>query len=66
MTEHERLMYQILGRISEANIPLVFKGALITKLILTENGFTTLERQTKDIDANWIGDRHLWIPWSIP
>jgi len=49
MTEHERLMYQILGRISEANIPLVFKGALITKLILTENGFTTLERQTKDM-----------------
>jgi len=47
-------MYQILGKISEINAPLVFKGALITKLILMENGYTATERQTKDIDANWI------------
>ncbi|MDR0490358.1 MAG: nucleotidyl transferase AbiEii/AbiGii toxin family protein [Oscillospiraceae bacterium] len=47
-------MYQVLGRISETNAPLVFKGALITKLILAENGFSLLDRQTVDIDANWI------------
>lgn len=31
MTEKEKLMYKILGKISDANIPIVFKGALITK-----------------------------------
>jgi len=48
-------MYQVLGRISVSDAPIVFKGALITKLILAEHGYTTLERQTRDIDANWIG-----------
>jgi len=55
MTAHEKLMYQVLGRISEADTPIVFKGALITKLILAESSYTALQRQTKDIDANWIG-----------
>ena len=55
MTEKERFLYQIMGRISEADAPIVFKGAMITKLILEEGGFTALERQTRDIDANWIG-----------
>jgi len=55
MTNRENTMYQILGKISETDAPIVFKGALITKLILAEHGYTTLERQTRDIDANWIG-----------
>ena len=55
MTDRENIMYQILGKISETDVPIVFKGALITKLILAEHGYTTLERQTRDIDANWIG-----------
>ena len=55
MTEKEKTMYQILGAICEANAPIIFKGALITKLILAENGYTSLERKTVDIDANWIG-----------
>ena len=55
MTDRENTMYQILGKISETDAPIVFKGALITKLILAEHGYTTLERQTRDIDANWIG-----------
>ncbi|MCL2681767.1 MAG: hypothetical protein FWE43_04690 [Streptococcaceae bacterium] len=28
---------------------------MITKLILAEQGYTDIERQTRDIDANWIG-----------
>ena len=55
MLEKEEFLYQIMGKISEADAPIVFKGAMITKLILAENGFTELERVTKDIDANWIG-----------
>lgn len=54
MTEKEKLMYDILARISNADAPIVFKGALITKLILAENGFHDVQRMTKDIDANWI------------
>jgi len=54
MMEHERLMYRIIGAISELDAPIVFKGALITKLILEENGYTTVQRPTVDIDANWI------------
>jgi hypothetical protein len=54
MTNKEETMYRILGKICESNAPIVFKGALITKLILAEHGYTSLERQTKDIDANWI------------
>ena len=54
MTEHEKLMYQVLGKISETNAPIVFKGALITKLVLDEHGFTLLNRPTVDIDANWV------------
>jgi len=55
MIEHEHLMYQVLGKISKSNAPIVFKGALITKLILAENGYTVLDRITRDIDANWVG-----------
>ena len=55
MTDNERLMYQILGNFSDVDAPIVFKGALITKLVLAEGGYTLLERPTKDIDANWIG-----------
>ena len=55
MTEKEKLMYRIIGRISASDAPIVFKGALVTRLILAENGYSSLERQTKDIDANWTG-----------
>jgi len=56
MTDIERFLYQIMSSISDANAPIVFKGAMITKLILAEHGYTTLERVTKDIDANWVGE----------
>jgi len=55
MTDKETTMYQILGQICQTDAPIVFKGALVTKLILSEYGYTILERQTRDIDANWIG-----------
>jgi len=54
MTEKEKFMYEIMGKISESDVPIIFKGALVTKLILTENGYNALERRTKDIDANWV------------
>lgn len=55
MTEKENLMYKVIASISESDTPLVFKGGLITKLILSENNFDKIERMTKDIDASWTG-----------
>ena len=55
MMELERMMYRIIGAVTELDAPIVFKGALITKLILAENGYTAFQRPTVDIDANWVG-----------
>ena len=54
MYSQEQLMYQILGNLFEINAPIIFKGALITKLVLKENDYQDLERMTKDIDGDWI------------
>ena len=54
MNQLEKLMYQVMECISKTDAPIVFKGALITKLVLEENGYSDLKRQTRDIDANWI------------
>lgn len=55
MTQHEKMMYGIIAGISKFDTPLVFKGGLVTKLVLAENDFHTIERMTKDIDASWVG-----------
>jgi hypothetical protein len=55
MNERERALYRILASISNTDAPLVFKGALITKLILAENGHQLTDRPTNDIDASWVG-----------
>lgn len=54
MTEKEKLMYSFISQISKTNAPIIFKGGLITNLILSEKGYTDIQRTTKDIDANWI------------
>jgi hypothetical protein len=56
MGDQEKTMYRILGAISAMDAPIIFKGALITRLVLSENGFSSALRQTKDIDANWTGE----------
>jgi hypothetical protein len=53
LTDSEKLMYNIMGAIAEGNAPVIYKGAMITKLILQENHFDNFERETQDIDANW-------------
>lgn len=54
MTERERLLYSIVASLAEETPNLVFKGALVTKLLLKEKGFENFERETNDIDARWI------------
>ena len=48
MTEQEKLMYEILGQITTSDIPIVFKGGLITKLILNESGLSSVLAIYKD------------------
>lgn len=55
ITEQETLMYSVMGLLSERGVPMVFKGGLVTKAVLDENGLEQIARQTKDIDANWVG-----------
>ena len=56
VTNKENMMYGILSCVSSEDAPIVFKGGLITKLILEENKCYIGGRQTKDIDANWVGE----------
>ena len=55
MTDSEKLMYELLHQISSTDAPIVFKGGLITNLILENNNYHQVQRATIDIDANWIG-----------
>jgi hypothetical protein len=48
-------MYAVMGVIADGNVPVIYKGALITKLILQENQFDAFVRETRDIDASWAG-----------
>jgi len=52
MTFEETLLYRLAGELAKAEAPVVFKGALVTKLILMENDYDKL-RHTRDIDINW-------------
>ncbi|MBS3995297.1 MAG: hypothetical protein KGZ33_05830 [Alkaliphilus sp.] len=51
MNEREKLMYSIISNISRTEAPLIFKGALITKLILKENGFKQIYDRLKGIEG---------------
>lgn len=56
VTQQERLMYQVMKTVCDSGIPIDFKGAMVLKACLNENGFTGDTRHTMDIDANWISD----------
>jgi hypothetical protein len=57
LTEQEKLMYDVMGAIANGNVPVVYKGAMITKLILQESRFDDFVRETRDIDASWAGSK---------
>ena len=49
------LLYRIMEELSEAGVPIVFKGAMVLHLALQENNPSHVERATRDIDGDWIG-----------
>ena len=52
----ERLMYEVMRAIYESGIPISFKGSMVLKAFLIEEGYTEDTRHTVDIDANWNSD----------
>ena len=55
LSAQEKRMYEVMGAIANSDVPVIYKGALITKLILQENQFDDFVRETRDIDASWAG-----------
>lgn len=52
---YESDLYNILKCLAQANAPIVFKGALLTKLITKDNKYN-IQRLTLDLDADWNGE----------
>jgi hypothetical protein len=56
LTTQESEMYLLLTKLSALNIPIVFKGGLVTKLILSQKNYDGIQRHTIDIDLTWCGE----------
>lgn len=53
----EHFLYEIMNELYQMEAPIIFKGALITKLVLREHDNPShMQRMTKDIDADWTGN----------
>lgn len=42
--------------LSNAGVPIVFKGAMVLNLAIKDNNPSKVERATSDIDGDWIGE----------
>ena len=48
-------LYRVMEELSNAGVPIVFKGAMVLNLVIRENNPSRVERVTGDIDGDWIG-----------
>jgi hypothetical protein len=54
--DNELFMYQIMTALYNMKAPIVFKGAMVLKVIQAQTGNPSgLTRWTKDIDCDWVG-----------
>lgn len=49
-------LYRVMEELSNAGVPIVFKGAMILNLAIRDNNPSKVERATGDIDGDWIGE----------
>ncbi len=49
-------LYRVMGEMVNAGVPVVFKGAMILNLAVRDNNPSKVERATRDIDGDWIGE----------
>ena len=48
-------LYRVMEELSNAGVPIVFKGAMVLNLVIRENNPSRVERVAGDIDGDWIG-----------
>lgn len=58
ISKNEEIMYEVMEAIHDSGIPISFKGSLVLKAVLIENGYGEETRHTVDIDGNWISHSH--------
>lgn len=49
-------LYNVMEELSKAGVPIVFKGALVLNLAVKNNNPSKVERATRDIDGDWVGE----------
>lgn len=49
-------LYRVMEELSNAGVPIVFKGAMILNLAVRDNNPSKVERATRDIDGDWVGE----------
>lgn len=52
----EEFLYRLMSMLYSMNIPIVFKGALVLKVVQYQYGNPAMiERETHDLDGDWVG-----------
>lgn len=49
-------LYNVMEEMANAGVPIVFKGAMVLNLAIRDNNPSKVERATRDIDGDWIGE----------
>lgn len=49
-------LYNVMEELSKADVPIVFKGAMVLNLAIRNNNPSKVERATRDIDGDWVGE----------
>ena len=49
-------LYRVMEELSNAGVPIVFKGTMVLNLTIMDNNLSKVERATRDIDGDWIGE----------
>lgn len=49
-------LYRVMEELSNASVPIVFKGAMVLNLAIRNNNPSRVERATRDIDGDWISE----------
>ena len=62
MNQTEQLMLKVIQELSDLKASIVFKGAMILKLLLAEHTSMSVSRDTRDIDGDWISIHSCALP----
>lgn len=49
-------LYRVMEELGNAGVPIVFKGAMVLNLAIRNNNPSKVERATRDIDGDWVGE----------